>query len=154
MVVERSRQSQVARLSEGLSLIALIAGVPTCGTPAEDGLRPAASNTASTGRLLGIDVSSADGEDFDAACELARQAGMQFTSCSIAWGEIERLPGEFAPDPNWLAIANDYRPGAGRAAGPDDRTDRTPPGVRLPDELQGRVFDDPQAIACFERLLD
>ncbi len=71
MVVERSRQRHVAGLSAGLSLIALFAGVPACGTPTGDGLRLAASNTPSTGRLLGIDVASADGEDFDAAFELA-----------------------------------------------------------------------------------
>ncbi len=107
MVVERSRQSHVARASAGLSLIVLFAGVPACGTPIEDGLRLAGSNPLNADRLLGIDVSSADCEDFDAAFELALQAGTQFISRSIAWGEIERRPGEFAPDPNWQAITND-----------------------------------------------
>lgn len=153
MVVEGSKKMHAARLSAGLTLIALFAGALACGTPTEDGLRPAASHNPSAGRLLGIDVSSAEGENYDQAFELARQTGMQFTSLSVAWDEIEPRPGEFAPDPNWLAVANSYYPVQGVPLAltitPID-TNR----IRLPDDLEGRAFDDPQVIARFERLLD
>jgi len=153
MVVEGSPSGAAARFTAGLTLIASFAGALACGTPREDGAQIAASPTPSAGRLLGIDVSSAEGEEYDQAFKLARQTGMQFTSLSIAWDEIETRPGEFAPDPNWLSIANSYYPAQGVPLAltitPID-TNR----FRLPDDLAGRAFDDPLVIARFERLLD
>jgi len=147
-------------LAVGLTLVAISASALACGAPA----RPAATSaevlpqpetTAVPGgdRMLGIDVSEAEGEDYDQAFQLAREAGMQFTSLSVAWDDLELRPGEYAPDPNYLAIANLYYPAQdvplALTITPID-TNRT----RLPSDLRGRAFDDPEVIARFERLLD
>jgi hypothetical protein len=144
----------------GLMLLAVLAGALACGapagpaaTPAGDVPRPEATAAPRAQRKLGIDVSQAEGEDYDRAFQLARQSGMQFTSLSLAWDDLEVRPGEPAPDPNFLEIANLYYPAQhvplALTITPID-TNRT----RLPGDLQGRPFDDAEVIARFERLLD
>jgi len=104
-------------------------------------------------RLLGIDVTQAAGEDFDQAFRVARSAGLQFTSLSVAWDDLEPRPGEYAADPNWLAIANSYYAAEdvplALTISPID-TNR----VRLPEDLRGKDLNDPEVVARFERLLD
>lgn len=104
-------------------------------------------------RMLGIDVGEAEGETYDQAFQLARQAGMQFTSLSLAWDDLEPRPGEYSADPNFLAIANQYYPAQdvplALTIAPID-TNRT----RVPADLREAAFDDPEVIARFERLLD
>lgn len=104
-------------------------------------------------RMLGIDVVEAEGETYDQAFQFARLAGMQFTSLSLAWDDLEPQPGEYSPDPNFLAIANQYYPAQGVPLAltitPID-TNR----ARLPADLKDAAFDDPEVIARFERLLD
>jgi len=104
-------------------------------------------------RLLGIDVTQAADEDFDQAFRVARAAGLQFASLSIAWDDLEPRSGEYTADPNWLAIANSYYAAEhvplALTVSPID-TNR----VRLPEDLRGRDFNDPEVIARFERLLD
>ncbi|MCJ7676536.1 MAG: hypothetical protein MUO35_02290, partial [Anaerolineales bacterium] len=149
-----------SKLGLGLALLAMLAGAMGCGAPAGPAATAegVASQTETTAvprgdRMLGIDVSEAEGETYDQAFQLARQAGMQFTSLSLAWDDLEPRPGEFAPDPNFLAIANLYYPAQhiplALTITPID-TNRT----RLPADLQARAFDDPEVIARFERLLD
>lgn len=144
----------------GLTLLAMSAGGLACRAPAEPPAisagvytQPAATAAPRGDRLLGIDVSEAEGETYDQAFQLARQAGMQFASLSVAWDDLEPRQGEPAPDPNWLAIANQYYPAQrvplALTITPID-THRT----RLPADLQGRAFDDPEVIARFRRLLD
>ncbi|MBM3121872.1 MAG: hypothetical protein FJZ97_06760 [Chloroflexi bacterium] len=104
-------------------------------------------------RMLGIDANEADGETYDQAFQLARQAGMQFTSLSLAWDDLEPRPGEYSPDPNFLAIANQYYPAKdvplALTITPIDTSRR-----RLPADLKDAAFDDPEVITRFERLLD
>ena len=149
-----------SKLGLGLALLAMLAGAMGCGAPAGPAATAegVASQTETTAmprgdRMLGIDVSEAEGETYDQAFQLARQAGMQFTSLSLAWDDLEPRPGEFSDDPNFLAIANLYYPAQhiplALTITPID-TNRT----RLPADLRGRAFDDPEVIARFERLLD
>lgn len=142
-----------------LALCVLIAASIACagevegGTPLGSTEGPAAAVAPRGARLLGIDVSQAPGEGYDQAFHTARQVGMQFTSLSLAWDDLEPRPGEFATEPNWLAAADLYYPAQSTplalTLAPID-TNR----IRLPADLQGRPFDDPQVIARFERLLD
>jgi len=142
------------------ALLTLPASTLACGaatsplapttTPAA---RPVSSVLPRGDRLLGIDVSQAAGETFDQAFRVARDAGLQFASLSVAWDDLEPRPGEYAADPNWLAIANSFYaaervPLALTIATID--TNR----IRLPEDLHGRSFDDPEVIARFGRLLD
>jgi hypothetical protein len=148
------------KLGIGLALLVTLAAAVACGAPASPASTAAgaASQAEATAvprgdRMLGIDVSEGEGETYDQAFQLARQAGMQFTSLSLAWDDLEPRPGEFSADPNFLAIANQYYPAKNVPLAltitPID-TNRT----RLPADLRGRAFDDPEVIARFERLLD
>lgn len=142
------------------ALLTLSASALACGSadvplaPTGIGTPSPASPIAARGdRLLGIDVAEAAGESFDQAFRVARDAGLQFASLSVAWDDLEARPGEFGADPNWLAIANRYYAAEGvplalTIAAID--TNR----VRLPDDLQGRRLDDPEVMARFGRLLD
>ncbi len=95
----------------------------------------------------------AAGEGFDQALRVARAAGLQFTSLSVARDDLEPRPGEYAPDPNWLAAADSYYAAEdiplALTISPID-THR----VHLPEDLRGRDFNDPEVVASFERLLD
>jgi len=147
-------------LAVGLTLVAMSAGALACGAPAKPSAtsvevlpQPETTDVPRGDRMLGIDVSEAEGEDYDQAFQLARQAGMQFTSLSVAWDDLEPRPGEYAPAPNFLAIANLYYPAQhvplALTITPID-TNRT----RLSADQQGRAFDDPEVIQRFERMLD
>jgi hypothetical protein len=104
-------------------------------------------------RLLGMDISMAADGDYDAAFALAKETGVQTTSLTVLWDEIETGPGLFDPDPNWLAIANLYYPPR-----------ETPVALtivvidtfklRLPADLADRPLDDPEIIARYNGLLD
>ena len=98
-------------------------------------------------------MTQADGESFDDALALVQAAGVQATSLPVFWDEIERAPGVFDPDPNWLAIADAFYPGAGiqivLGIHPIDTNQD-----RRPADLQGRPFDDPQVIARYGALLE
>jgi hypothetical protein len=138
----------------------MLAAAAACASPPGPAAPPegAASATEATPaprgeRRLGIDVVEAEGESYDQAFQVARQAGMHFTSLSLAWDDLEPRPGEIGADPNYLAIANQFYPTQGVplavTIAPID-TNR----MRLPADLRGRDFDDPEVIARFERLLD
>ena len=108
---------------------------------------------AGTHRLLGIDVSSPEDGDFDTALGLAKAAGAQVVSLSLAWDVLETEPGVYEPEPNYLAIANQYYSAAGMRVSlvitPIDTN-----VSRLPADLQDKPFDDPLLIKRFNRLLD
>lgn len=103
-------------------------------------------------RLVGIDVVSAEDGDYDRAMEIARQAGAEVVSLSVYWDEIETVPGVYAPDPNWLEIANQYYPARGvRVALVISVLDTV--RARLPADLESKAFDDPEVIARFAEAL-
>jgi hypothetical protein len=158
-VVTGVLRAPIHRAPMALASLAVLAAVLGCGGAAESTASsqatpaPASAPAPRGERRLGIDVTEAAGEGYDRALQVARQAGMQFTSLSVAWDDLEPMPGVFAPDPNYLAIANLYYPAQSIPLAltitPID-TNRT----RLPADLQGRAFDDPEVIARFEGLLD
>ena len=104
-------------------------------------------------RTLGIDVCVASDNDYGRAFAQARAAGMDATSLSVFWDDIEKEAGTYAPVPNHLAIANAFYP-----------AQKTPlhlviPVIdttkkRIPRDLAGKPLDDPLVIDRFQKLLD
>lgn len=94
----------------------------------------------------------ADG-DFGASFSLARSAGMTAVSLPIFWDDVEVEPGVFAPEPNFLAIANQFYPAKGVAVSlelnPIDTNQR-----RVPADLANLPFDHPTVLARFAAWLD
>ena len=104
-------------------------------------------------RLLSIDLTTASDDDFGKAFTLAREAGMQVTSLSLAWDELEPSPGQYGTELNWLEIFNDFYSEQDIAISlsltPIDTNN-----LRLPEYLKNKAFDDPEVIEAFKRLLD
>jgi hypothetical protein len=104
-------------------------------------------------RLLSIDLTMASDNDFGNAFTLARSVGMQVTSLSLAWDDLEPTPSQYGTDPNWLELANLFFSQQGvpisLALTPIDTNN-----LRLPPYLKDKAFDDPEVIERFKRLLD
>ncbi len=104
-------------------------------------------------RILAIDVTDPADGDYDASITTALDAGAEALSLSLFWDDLETAPGEYNPNPNWLAIANAYYPARGIAVdlviNPIDTNQN-----RLPDDLQDHPLDDPEVIERFNNLLD
>lgn len=104
-------------------------------------------------RLLGIAISDRTDGDFNAAFGEAVGVGMQATSLSLGWDDIEVAPGVYDPAIDYLGIAAAYYPSRGvsllLSINPID-TNRS----RLPAHLAGLRWDDPAVIEAFEDLLD
>ncbi len=104
-------------------------------------------------RQLEIDITDAENGDYDQSIALVKEAGAESVSLSVFWDEIETSPGTFAPDPNWLEIANLYYPGQDlQVSLVISILDTT--AVRLPSDLTGKSFTDPEVINRFRALLD
>jgi len=104
-------------------------------------------------RRLEIDITDAENGDYDQSIALVKDAGAESVSLSVFWDEIEISPGTFAPDPNWLEIANLYYPGQNlQVSLVISVLDTT--AVRLPSDLAGKSFMDPEVINRFRVLLD
>ena len=104
-------------------------------------------------RILSIAVNEAENADYDQAFQIAQGAGLQTVSLSIQWDEIETSPGVYAPEPNFLAIANLYYPTQNvpldLMIGTIDTNH-----MRLPEDLRDKSFDDPEVIERYSALLD
>jgi len=104
-------------------------------------------------RLLGIDVTQAEDGDYDAAMDIVQSVGAEVVSLSLFWDDIETQPGEYAPTPNWLEIANAYYPARdvklSLVISVIDTNNK-----RLPADLADAPFDDPAVIGRFKGLLD
>ncbi len=104
-------------------------------------------------RLLSIEATEAADKDYDRSFALAREAGMQVTSLSLAWDDLETSPGQYGMEPNFLEIANMFYPSQGVAISltlaPIDTNN-----LRLPDDLKEKSVADPEVIERFKRLLD
>jgi hypothetical protein len=117
---------------------------------------PAPQATKSTPfsvRWLDMSISEAQGETYDTALNLAQSVGMQTTSLSLYWDEIETAPGVYQPDPNWLAIANAYYPAQEIKISLTISVIDTN-NLRLPADLVDKSFDDPVVVARFNDLLN
>lgn len=104
-------------------------------------------------RVLGISISDRADGDFNDAFEEARAAGMQATSLSLAWDDLEVAPGVYDPEIDFLDIAAGYYPARETrlllAINPIDTNNR-----RVPEYLDGLEWDDPAVVQAFEDLLD
>jgi len=132
----------------------LLASVAACGSghggsEPGDGVPP----TPRGSRLLGIAISDRADGDFNAAFAEAVGAGMQATSLSLGWNDLEVAPGVYDPAIDYLALAAGYYPSRGvrllLSINPID-TNRT----RLPTHLEGRAWNDPVVVDAFKQLLD
>ena len=110
-----------------------------------DALGEAGAPPARGERILSLDVNQAADGDFDRAFARAQEAGMEATTLSLHWDEIETAPGQYDPQPNWPAIANIYYPAFNTpislALSPIDTNNE-----RRPADLRGRPFDDPEVV--------
>lgn len=104
-------------------------------------------------RRLSMSVTLPSDGDYEAALDTARSVGVDATSLSVHWDDIEVAPGVFAPATNWLAIANAYYPGQGMGVELVISTYDTNV-LRVPADLSSTPFDHPTMIARFEALLD
>ena len=142
-----------------LSLILLVIAVSGRSHKAKPTVNPSPTNpsTFSTlpkgDRQLSIDITEGSDGDFNDAFTLARDAGMEVTGLSVYWDEIETSPDVYDPDSNWLAIANSFYPTRGTAVSLTISVIETT-NARLPTDLAGKTFNDPELIKRFNELLD
>ena len=104
-------------------------------------------------RVLEIDITDAENGEYDQSIALVKEVGAESVSLSVFWDEIETSPGVFSPDPNWLEVANLYYPEqdfqVSLVISVLDTTE-----IRLPADLAGKTFADPEVISRFRDLLD
>jgi hypothetical protein len=104
-------------------------------------------------RILELDANAPENEDYDLVMELASELGAESIRLSVYWDEIETAPGIYNPDPNWLAIANQYYAAQEMSISLTlsvlDTTE-----IRLPQDLKAKSFSDPEVIERFNRFLD
>jgi hypothetical protein len=104
-------------------------------------------------RVLSIDINEPANGDYDQAFAMTLETGSGAVSLSIPWDIIETSPGEYHPDPNYLAIANLYYPASdipvSLMIGPIDTNN-----LRVPSDLADIQFDDPMMISRFKAALD
>jgi len=104
-------------------------------------------------RKLEIHITEPENGNYDKALGLAKDLGSESVSLSIFWDDLEISPGVYAPDPNWLEIANLYYPPQGMKVSLVisvlDTTEK-----RVPDSIQSYSFSDPVLISAFKSLLD
>ncbi len=105
-----------------------------------------AETTKADGRLLGIAITEPANKDFDAAFRIARSAGMQVVSLSLAWDDVEKAPGKFeSPLPK---VANAFY-GASKVRVSLRLATFDTNNNRYPADLRDRPLDDPGVIARF-----
>lgn len=102
-------------------------------------------------RLLGIDVNPASDGNYDAAFQLAKQAGMEHVGLFLQWSVLETAPGVY--DDTLLDITSAYYPSQGIKL---DLTLAVVNTTRkeFPADLANEPFDDPAVIERFKQLLD
>lgn len=102
-------------------------------------------------RALGLHVAEAEDGDFDAAMDLAQDAGVSVVHLSLNWNDIETAPGVY--DNALLDIANIYFPARAVTVHLTLRPINTV-RIEVPSDLAGVAWDDPQMTARFNQLLD
>jgi len=134
---------QAATPSEGLP--------PSSNVPdSEQSVEP----IALAGRTVGIVATEPDGADFGSdVIQRIIAAGSTSTSLSVYWDDVEQSAGIYAPEINYMAIAEIFYPPFDIAITHSfsviDTTNK-----RLPADLSGRAFDDPEVISRFNAMLD
>lgn len=102
-------------------------------------------------RILGIDVNSAENEDYDTTFNVAYAMGIGEVGLSLDWVDLEPSPNTYAM--TYPEIANVYYPAYGVPVSLTIRPIHTNT-LRVPSDLQGLAFDDPRMIERFNALLD
>lgn len=147
-----------------LSLSTILISIMACGdkpTPSTN-TEPRADNPAQSAaentqprhdRLIGIAINEGETGDYERAFNLAMDSGIDFVSLPIFWDEFETSPETYAPETNWLEIANTYYSAANLdvalVVAPIDTT-----VVHTPEDLRAVPFDDPEMIRRFQLFLD
>lgn len=115
-----------------------------------DAQRARAEAAAKGDRLLGLGVNEGS-IGFEKAFRAARQTGIQFIELSQQWDDIEPKPGRFTNV--YLDVANVYysatKTGLVITFNPIDTT-----ALRVPADLQGKPFDDPEVISRYNKAVD
>tara|TARA_Y100000310_G_scaffold109337_1_gene107776 strand:+ start:206 stop:1258 length:1053 start_codon:yes stop_codon:yes gene_type:complete len=101
--------------------------------------------------LFGITVTETTGIDFNEAFNLAKDVGLDVVGLPLAWDEIETSPKNYGNV--FLGIANIYYPSQNTklflVVSPIDTNN-----LRIPSDLQGKDFDDPEVISRFNSMMD
>jgi hypothetical protein len=104
-------------------------------------------------RILAMAINEGPGANFDSSFEAARAAGLQAVALNLDWDEVEKEPGVYRPEPNWLEIANKfyppYRIKVELAINPIDTT-----ADRRPQWLKEKSWDDPAVIEAYVRVIN
>jgi hypothetical protein len=101
-------------------------------------------------RLLGIDVTIPQEGSYDDAFGVARNAGMDFTTLSLGWDELEPVPGQYADEQLDAANASYHATGTRLAL---TVTFMDAVRLRVPSDLDGRALDDHEVVSRFKSLL-
>ncbi len=142
------------RLFRLTPLCLVILGCDVAPTPVEidDVPQDTATVTLKGDRVLGISISDRSDGDFNSAFLQAVDAGMQGTSLSLSWDDLEPSQGVYAAVPDFLQIANDYYGPRGTVLllgiNPIDTNNE-----RVPGYLDGLAWDDPAMVAAFNDML-
>ncbi len=104
-------------------------------------------------RILGIQVNTAEDNNYDKAFNIAKSAGIQSVALSLNWKDIEISPGEYKLEPNFLAIANQYYPPQKVKIDLIIRSIDTN-GSQVPNYLKNIPFDNPIVAEKFNKLMD
>lgn len=102
------------------------------------------------GRFLGFSINETKRLDYVSSFDTAKQAGMQTTSLSLFWDEIEPKPGVYKSE--YLKIANAFYPGKGiklvLTVSPIDTNN-----CRIPRDLRKLAFNDPLFIKRYKNMI-
>ena len=102
-------------------------------------------------RVLGISVGPCQDGDYGLAFATAKAAGMQSTTLSMNWSDLETSAGRY--NGKYLAIANGFYPAEKISIDlvlrPIDTNH-----VSMPADLMGEKFDSPKVISRFEHLVE
>lgn len=111
----------------------------------------ATTGEAAPARSLSVELTPADREDFGDTFATARSLGLQFSSLSIPWDEIETAKGEFKTGD--LESANGFFPSQSVPLVLTISVIDTNI-LRVPEDLREVPFSDPKLKARFRALLD
>jgi hypothetical protein len=131
--------------------IAAAALIASCGGGDPPAPSPTPSPVVPRGdRVLSIDVTLPESDDFDAAIHLARSVGMQETPFSFNWDELEKRPGVY--EAGLLPVLRAYSIATSLpihlTLSPIDTNN-----LRLPKDLREKKFDDPLLAQRYRALL-
>src|SRR3989344_6285539 len=109
--------------------------------------------TQRNNRWFAIDINEATNSDFGSAFYVAQQLGINFDTLHVTWKQLEPAPGQFNPEPNYLAIANAFYPPQNLplvlTVGVIDMATNV-----LPNDLKNQPLSSPEVQQRFKQLLD